>query len=72
MLNFIFYTYLESDKISEDIFKCLPEINLFIKNETTRIMTIVNYNEQFVEYFFSHFMLTLNGLIKIFNRELGA
>jgi hypothetical protein len=26
LLNLVFYTYLESEKISDEIFRCFPEI----------------------------------------------
>ena len=35
-------------------------------------MTIQNFNPAFVDYYFGHFMLAINGFIKIFNKELGA
>ena len=72
LINLVFYTYLESDKISDEIFKCFKMINLFIKNERVRLMTITDFKPAFVEYYFGHFMLALNGFIKIFNKELGA
>lgn len=37
LLDLLFYTYLESEKISEEIFKCIGDINSFLKKERMRI-----------------------------------
>jgi hypothetical protein len=37
-----------------------------------RLETIIEMTKEWIEYFFSHFMLTINGFIKVFNKELGA
>lgn len=37
LLDLVYYTYLESEKISEEIFKCFGDINSFIQRETLRI-----------------------------------
>jgi hypothetical protein len=37
MLSFVFYTYLESEKISDDIFKCVAEVHQYISFEIRRL-----------------------------------
>ncbi|CAD8111133.1 unnamed protein product [Paramecium sonneborni] len=72
LLDLLFYTYLESEKISEEVFSCFDMIIQFIANEKDRIMKCKNFIPQFYDYFFSNLMLVLNGLVKVLNRELGS
>jgi len=43
-----------------------------VKKERVRLETIQEISKTWIEYYFSHFMLTINGFIKVFNKELGA
>lgn len=37
ILNYLYYTYLESEKMSDDIFKCINEVNEYILFEFNRL-----------------------------------
>ena len=43
LLNFLFYTFLESDKIMEDLFKCIPYLNQLIRIEIERLVTVESF-----------------------------
>jgi hypothetical protein len=36
LLDFVLYAYLESEKIADDVYKCMPELEKYIKTECER------------------------------------
>ena len=72
ILNYLYYTYLESEKMSDDIFKCINEVNEYILFEFNRLEYITpSMNDtQYLDYLFTYFMLLINALTKIYQREL--
>ena len=54
------------------MYNCIPYLNKLIKIEIERMITLVDYSPEFQEYFFSAFLLCINGFIRVFKKEIGA
>jgi hypothetical protein len=61
MLQYIFYTYLESEKLSDDIFRCINDVQDYIQSETHRLEHVIaSPDHPYIEYLFTYFLMNMN------------
>jgi len=51
LLNYIYYTFLESEKISDEFNKYLSDFIAYIRFETDRVLTAKEFSDEYYEYF---------------------
>lgn len=78
LIKFIYYTFLESEKISDEFMKYSEDFVKYINCESRRLELVRRMPENAVlppelnEYFFENFIFMLNAYLRCFNKEVQS
>ena len=70
LLKYIYYTFLESEKISDEFSKFYEDFIKFVQIEICRLQKLQQSNDKYNEYFFENFLFVINAYLKCFNKDI--
>lgn len=72
LLKYLYYTFLESEKISDEFQKYIEDFKKYLKFESDRFLQAKEpFTEEFKYYFFEAFLFIINSYLKAFNNEMN-
>ena len=72
LINYIYYSCLESERIADDIYKCAGDFTSLVQFEIKRMETLKDFTISYKNYFFTYFLKLTVSILKVFLKDLKS